>query len=149
MTDYPLNTHCANGATKGRLPSLRAVASPYSATDAGFDIAFAQSVIRHLAAPVGWRRRHRPEGGGLPWKCYVNFLAKTFSCKSKMDQTDGIVLRAVDFSETSLILAIYTQDFGKISAIAKGGRRLKGPFESSLDLLCRVRLSVKIGRAHV
>ena len=59
-----------------------------------------------------------------------------------MDQTDGIVLRAVDFSETSLILTIYTRDFGKISAIAKGGRRLKGPFESSLDLLCRVRLSV-------
>ncbi len=59
-----------------------------------------------------------------------------------MDQTEGIVLRSVDFSETSLILTMFTRDFGKLSAIAKGGRRLKGPFESSLDLLSRVRLCV-------
>jgi len=59
-----------------------------------------------------------------------------------VDQTEGIVLRTVEFSETSLVLAIYTRDFGKLSVIAKGGRRLKGPFESSLDLLSRVRLSV-------
>ncbi len=59
-----------------------------------------------------------------------------------MDQTEGIILRSVDFSETSLILTIFTRDFGKLSAIAKGGRRLKGPFESSLDLLSRVRLCV-------
>jgi len=56
--------------------------------------------------------------------------------------TEGIILRTVEFSETSFILAIYTRDFGKLNVIAKGGRRLKGPFESSLDLLCRVNLSV-------
>ena len=39
-------------------------------------------------------------------------------------------------------MAIYTRDFGKLNVIAKGGRRLKGPFESSLDLLSRVYLSV-------
>ena len=56
--------------------------------------------------------------------------------------TEGIVLRTVEFSETSLVLAVYTRDFGKLNVIAKGGRRLKGPFESSLDLLSRVNLSV-------
>jgi len=56
--------------------------------------------------------------------------------------TEGIVLRTVEFSETSLVLALYTRDFGKLNVIAKGGRRLKGPFESSLDLLSRVNLSV-------
>ncbi|MEX2185672.1 MAG: DNA repair protein RecO [Pirellulales bacterium] len=52
----------------------------------------------------------------------------------------ALVLRAIDFSETSVIVTLFTREFGKISGLAKGGRRLKGPFESALDLLalCRV-----------
>jgi DNA repair protein RecO (recombination protein O) len=52
----------------------------------------------------------------------------------------ALVLRTVDFSETSVIVTLFTREFGKISGLAKGGRRLKGPFESALDLLalCRV-----------
>jgi DNA repair protein RecO (recombination protein O) len=35
---------------------------------------------------------------------------------------------------------LFTRDFGKIAAMAKGARRAKGPFDSALDLLtvCRV-----------
>jgi DNA repair protein RecO (recombination protein O) len=46
----------------------------------------------------------------------------------------------VEFSETSLVVTLLTEDFGKISALAKGARRPKGPFEAALDLLaiCRV-----------
>lgn len=56
------------------------------------------------------------------------------------DQTHAIVLRCVEFSETSLIVTLLTRDFGRMSAIAKGARRAKGPFEGSIDLLsvCRV-----------
>ena len=56
------------------------------------------------------------------------------------EQSIAIVLRCVEFSETSLIVTLYTKDFGRISAIAKGARRPKGPFEGALDLLsvCRV-----------
>ena len=56
------------------------------------------------------------------------------------EQTTAIVLRTVEFSETSLIVTLLTKDFGQVSAIAKGARRPKGPFEGSLDLLavCRV-----------
>lgn len=52
----------------------------------------------------------------------------------------AIVLRVVDFSETSVVATLFTQDFGKISALAKGARRPKGPFEAALDLLavCRI-----------
>lgn len=52
----------------------------------------------------------------------------------------ALVLRTIDFSETSVIVTLFTREFGKIGALAKGGRRLKGPFESALDLLalCRV-----------
>ena len=54
-----------------------------------------------------------------------------------MPSADALVLRTVDFSESSLIVTLYTRQFGKIEALAKGGRRLKGPFESSLDILAR------------
>lgn len=58
-----------------------------------------------------------------------------------MHQDEAIVLRSVDFSETSLILTLFSRGSGKIRAIAKGGRRLKSSFESSLDLLSRVRIT--------
>lgn len=56
------------------------------------------------------------------------------------EKTLAIVLKTVEFSETSLVVSLFTQDFGKISALAKGARRAKGPFENALDLLaiCRV-----------
>jgi len=56
------------------------------------------------------------------------------------EKATAIVLRTVEFSETSLVLTLFTREFGKVRAIAKGGRRLKGPFESALDLLavCRI-----------
>jgi DNA repair protein RecO (recombination protein O) len=59
----------------------------------------------------------------------------------------AIVLRLVEFSETSLVVTLYTRDFGKISALAKGARRPKGPFESALDHLaiCRVVFLRKSG----
>ena len=52
----------------------------------------------------------------------------------------AIVLRTIEFSETSLVVTLFTEDFGKISALAKGARRPKGPFDGALDLLsiCRV-----------
>jgi len=56
------------------------------------------------------------------------------------EKATAIVLRTVEFSETSLVVTFYTREFGKIGALAKGARRLKGPFESAIDLLavCRI-----------
>lgn len=56
------------------------------------------------------------------------------------EKTSAIVLRLVDFSESSCVVTLFTEDFGKIGALAKGARRPKGPFESALDLLavCRI-----------
>ncbi len=58
-----------------------------------------------------------------------------------MPHADALVLRTVDFSETSRIVSLYTREFGKIEGLAKGGRRLKSPFESALDILARIRVS--------
>ncbi len=57
-----------------------------------------------------------------------------------MESDDALVLHRIDFSETSLVLTILTRRFGKIQALAKGGRRLKSPFESALDTLARIRV---------
>lgn len=51
------------------------------------------------------------------------------------EKTTGLVIRLADFSESSRVVTFFTRDFGKISCIAKGGKRLKGPFETALDLL--------------
>jgi DNA repair protein RecO (recombination protein O) len=57
-----------------------------------------------------------------------------------MEKTEALVIRLADFSETSRVVTFFTRDFGRISAIAKGAKRLKGPFEAALDLLavCRI-----------
>ena len=48
----------------------------------------------------------------------------------------AIVLRRLDYSETSLILAVFTRDHGKVRIIAKGARRsTKKRFSPGMDLL--------------
>jgi DNA repair protein RecO (recombination protein O) len=51
------------------------------------------------------------------------------------EKTEALVIRLADFSETSRVVTFFTRDFGRISALAKGGKRLKGPFDAALDLL--------------
>ncbi|MDR2344563.1 MAG: DNA repair protein RecO [Planctomycetaceae bacterium] len=58
-----------------------------------------------------------------------------------MENDEAIVIRSTDFSETSLIVTLFTKHFGKIEAIAKGGRRLKNSFESALDILTRINVT--------
>ena len=57
-----------------------------------------------------------------------------------VEKTTGIVLRVIAFSETSCIVTLMTREFGKMTAIAKGARRPKSPFEAALDVLaiCRI-----------
>jgi len=52
----------------------------------------------------------------------------------------AIVLRVVEFSETSAVVVLFTREFGKIRGLAKGAWRPKGPFNAALDLLslCRI-----------
>ena len=56
------------------------------------------------------------------------------------EKATAIVLRTIDFSESSLVVTLFTREFGKISGLAKGAKRLKGPFESALDLLALCRI---------
>jgi DNA repair protein RecO (recombination protein O) len=56
------------------------------------------------------------------------------------EKTTAIVLRTVPFSETSLVVTLFTREFGKVGALAKGARRPKGPFEAALDVLAVIRI---------
>jgi DNA repair protein RecO (recombination protein O) len=59
-------------------------------------------------------------------------------------RTLAIPLRLIDFSETSQVVRFLTRDSGKITAIARGAKRLKGSFPGPFDLFIEyetVRLS--------
>jgi DNA repair protein RecO (recombination protein O) len=76
-------------------------------------------------APIGGLRLHaQPTLRGYP---------KNFPMS--LERAQALIIRGYDFSETSRIAVMWTREFGKVGAMAKGGRRLKSAFESSLDLL--------------
>jgi len=56
------------------------------------------------------------------------------------EKATAIVLRLVEFSESSLVVTLFSRESGKIHGLAKGGKKLKGPFESALDLLALCRI---------
>ncbi len=59
----------------------------------------------------------------------------------------ALVIRGTDWSETSRIATLWTREFGKIRALAKGGRRLKSSFEVAFDLLSVVEVMF-LRKAH-
>ena len=62
------------------------------------------------------------------------------------EKSTAIILRLVEFSETSLVVTLLTRDFGKLTAMAKGARRKKSPFEGALDLLAICRIGSSTNR---
>jgi DNA repair protein RecO (recombination protein O) len=56
------------------------------------------------------------------------------------EKAAALVIRQVDFSESSRIVTVFSREFGKLSALAKGAKRLKGPFDAALDLLSMGRI---------
>jgi DNA repair protein RecO (recombination protein O) len=67
---------------------------------------------------------------------------------SKMDGVplNGILLRRIRYSDTSLILTWFTDFHGKIKAMAKGALRQKSAFAGKLDLFFHCDLLVSFSR---
>lgn len=57
-----------------------------------------------------------------------------------MEKTEALVIRLADWSESSKVVTLYSRNFGKIAAVAKGAKRLKSAFEAALDLLTIVNI---------
>ena len=49
-------------------------------------------------------------------------------------KTEGIIIRRNNFLESSLILDIYTKDYGKVEAVARSARKAKGKLKGHLEL---------------
>ncbi len=57
-----------------------------------------------------------------------------------IEKASALILKIVDFSESSCVLTVFTREFGKVRGLAKGARRPKGPFESAIDLMAHCRI---------
>lgn len=56
------------------------------------------------------------------------------------EKAEALVIRRADWSESSRVVTLLTREFGKISALAKGAKRLRSQFEAGLDLLSVSRI---------
>ncbi len=52
--------------------------------------------------------------------------------------SDAIALKATAYSESSLIVRLFTLELGKVTVIAKGARRQKNPLAALLEPMCLV-----------
>lgn len=59
---------------------------------------------------------------------------------SEIIKTEAIVLRKLDFGDSSRIIHLFTDDFGKLTAIIKGARSSKSKFGLVLDTINHVQL---------
>ncbi|MDX2081790.1 MAG: DNA repair protein RecO [Terrimicrobiaceae bacterium] len=57
-----------------------------------------------------------------------------------MDQTEAILIRRLQWSDTSLITIWLTRDHGKIRLLARAARRPSSPFAGKLDLFYRAEV---------
>lgn len=57
-------------------------------------------------------------------------------------KTNGIILRKTDYSEADRIFSILTKEFGKISAIAKGVRKVKSRLGGHLEFFCDINFEL-------
>ena len=55
-------------------------------------------------------------------------------------RTDAVVLRTLDYSETSLIVQLLTRQHGRIAVMAKGARRPKSRFGATLQPMAYVQV---------
>ncbi len=58
-----------------------------------------------------------------------------------LHRTDAFVLRTYTLKEADKICVLFTRDAGKVRAVAKGARKLRSRFGSSLEPLTEVALS--------
>lgn len=66
--------------------------------------------------------------------------------KPRTYQTEAIIIKKIKLREADRILTLYTPDFGKIQAVAKGVRRPKSKMAGHLELLTHSLISLARGR---
>lgn len=67
--------------------------------------------------------------------------------RQRVYTTDALVLRRQDFSEADRLVTLFTPNYGKIRAVAKGVRRPKSRKAGHLEPLTRVKVQLAKGRS--
>lgn len=78
--------------------------------------------------------RHRPP------RALRKILAANAEIGVSLEKTEALVLRGVDFSESSRIVTFLTPGRGRLVCIVKGARRKNSPFTGVLETFNRVEL---------
>jgi DNA repair protein RecO (recombination protein O) len=63
--------------------------------------------------------------------------------------TDAVLLRAVDYRDADRVLTLFTQELGKISAIARGARASKRRFSGTLEPYAVIRVGLTPTRSDL
>ena len=64
-------------------------------------------------------------------------------------KTEGVVLRSIRFAEADRVLHLYTEERGRVGAMAKGVRRVRSRFGGRLEPFFRVQLLLHEGRGEL
>lgn len=65
----------------------------------------------------------------------------------KKYSSKGIVLARKNFSEADRIIAVYSKDYGKLTFIAKGVRKLKSRKRGSLEVFSHIKFAASRGKS--
>lgn len=65
------------------------------------------------------------------------------------DATRAVVLRRVDYRESDRIVTLFTEDHGRVGAIARAARRSQKRFAGGLESLCVVEVVLEPGRGDL
>jgi len=65
---------------------------------------------------------------------------------ARVYQTEGIIIKKYKFGEADRLLTLFTADFGKVRAIAKGAMRPKSKLGGNVELLTHSQLMLARGR---
>jgi DNA repair protein RecO (recombination protein O) len=65
---------------------------------------------------------------------------------SRNYSSEGIILARRNYSEADRILVIFSKDYGKLSLIAKGVRRLKSRKRAHIEIFNRIKFSASRGK---
>ncbi len=64
-------------------------------------------------------------------------------------KTEGVVLRSIRFGEADRVLHLYTEERGRVGAIAKGVRRVRSRFGGRLEPFFHLNLILHEGRSDL
>lgn len=78
------------------------------------------------------RARDRPWGWQCPRRDWISAVPQ--------ETSEAVVIRGVDFSETSRVVTLLTPARGRVAVLARGVRRKNSPLAATLDTFNRVEL---------